>query len=176
MRTRTILLRPLTMEGVGSRSNASAYARKKSSVVSRLAMVSWRRVLMTQAPTLLMMAGGDVGDIDHVDQAYYSYWINYKSGSCWVGILLAHRVGRQPRLKKEVARDMRAIVLFFAGAAAQQVGKAREESHLAMPIQHCDKANGCKWEKTSAVLDSNWRCAPTPPPYPHPHTRPFTAR
>ena len=71
---------------------------------------------------------------------------------------------------------MRAIVLFFAGAAAQQVGKAREESHLAMPIQHCDKANGCKWEKTSAVLDSNWRCAPTPPPYPHPHTRPFTAR
>jgi len=26
-----------------------------------------------------------------------------------------------------------------------------------MPIQHCDKANGCKWEKTSAVLDSNWR-------------------
>jgi len=46
---------------------------------------------------------------------------------------------------------------FLGLAAGQQIGKAREEVHLYMPIQTCTNAGGCDWEKTTAVLDSNWR-------------------
>jgi len=42
-------------------------------------------------------------------------------------------------------------------AGAQQIGHGREEVHLYMPINTCTNADGCSWEKTTAVLDSNWR-------------------
>ena len=45
----------------------------------------------------------------------------------------------------------------FTLAAAQHAGTGNSETHLQMPIQHCTKAGGCKFEKTSTVLDSNWR-------------------
>ena len=45
----------------------------------------------------------------------------------------------------------------FAAALGQHQGKARDESHLPLPIQHCTVAGGCKFENTSSVLDSNWR-------------------
>jgi cellulose 1,4-beta-cellobiosidase len=43
------------------------------------------------------------------------------------------------------------------GASAQHMGAAREETHLAMPIQKCTNADGCTFLETTAVLDSNWR-------------------
>jgi len=54
---------------------------------------------------------------------------------------------------------MRSILALslLAGASAQQIGKGREEEHLYLPVQECTKADGCKYQRTSAVLDSNWR-------------------
>ena len=49
------------------------------------------------------------------------------------------------------------LSLAFAAALGQHQGKARDESHLPLPIQHCTVAGGCKFENTSSVLDSNWR-------------------
>lgn len=46
---------------------------------------------------------------------------------------------------------------FFSAAAGQQAGDAKKEVHLPMPIQHCTKALGCKFEDATVVLDSNWR-------------------
>ena len=46
---------------------------------------------------------------------------------------------------------------FFGAAAGQQAGDAKKEVHLPMPIQHCTKALGCKFEDATVVLDSNWR-------------------
>ena len=52
-------------------------------------------------------------------------------------------------------------VLLLASLAtlslAQRIGKAKDEVHLAMPVQHCTKVGGCKFEPTKSVLDSNWR-------------------
>ena len=56
---------------------------------------------------------------------------------------------------------MRALFLLLVGTAAQNIGKAKHEEHLKMPVQECTMAAGtptCKFLNTSAVLDSNWRC------------------
>lgn len=47
--------------------------------------------------------------------------------------------------------------LLAASADAQAIGKGRDEVHLKMPINYCTKADGCQYQDTSAVLDSNWR-------------------
>lgn len=49
------------------------------------------------------------------------------------------------------------LIGFIGLTSAQHVGTAKQETHLAMPIQHCTKSGGCAFEKTSTVLDSNWR-------------------
>ncbi|KAL1530145.1 hypothetical protein AB1Y20_001061 [Prymnesium parvum] len=49
------------------------------------------------------------------------------------------------------------IVTVLGVVTAQQIGTARDEVHPYVPIQVCTKADGCKWEKTTSVLDSNWR-------------------
>jgi cellulose 1,4-beta-cellobiosidase len=49
------------------------------------------------------------------------------------------------------------LTLLAHSACAQKAGKARDEMHLAMPIQHCTNASGCQYENTTSVLDSNWR-------------------
>jgi len=49
-----------------------------------------------------------------------------------------------------------ATVALLAGAAAQQVGKAKEEDHLPMAMQECTQA-GCTNQATSVTLDANWR-------------------
>jgi len=49
-----------------------------------------------------------------------------------------------------------AAAALLAGAAAQQVGKAKEEDHLPMAMQECTQA-GCTNQATSVTLDANWR-------------------
>jgi len=50
-----------------------------------------------------------------------------------------------------------AALCLLDAVIGQGVGKAKEETHLPMPVQHCTKALGCKFLETEAVLDSNWR-------------------
>ena len=45
----------------------------------------------------------------------------------------------------------------LAGATAQNIGKARAEKHLKMPIQQCTTSGGCVFQNTESVLDANWR-------------------
>ena len=54
-------------------------------------------------------------------------------------------------------RSSTLAICFIGAARGQGIGQAKEEQHLAVPVQHCTNALGCKFLSTQGVLDSNWR-------------------